>query len=487
MLLFLLNAYLVQAQVEMRADSAIIKSKLRIINHSEGSGKILTSDALGNATWQTPSSGGGLWTQTLGFIENTNSNGFWSRYASPLPIGANNTTYPPAAPTSGNGTRMAWIPSRSAFQGGTFNTLDGSVRFVSENIGLFSFCYGLNSESRSRGGIAMGEGAIADGSSNTIAFGESVQVRGLRNLGAGFSNIIEDGSDNTILFGVNSNAVAGQYNHGLGWGLEMNGFGTSTLGTFNLLPFLEAPTQSNTSWVAADPLLIVGNGQSNLARSNAMVIQKNGIVNIGITPNSSTTYKLRVGGSMSASSTVQAANLRATNLQGTGIRDVCTDASGNLVECASASFGTHNVSAFGFQVYTTSAGAASNFQRDVVNGFVSFVSNTKQTEAFLYAPVELPNGFTVNQMAFHYKQSAGGTMSVYFKKVAKQNAGPATNIITVSSSAGAGVLETLGTPSTTEVIDNAQFYYFLFVEAGTVWLGNAMALRGVMFYPEKVK
>ncbi|MCP9748907.1 hypothetical protein [Lacihabitans sp. CS3-21] len=479
-LFLLLNSYLVNAQVEMRSDSAIIKSKLRIKNHSEGLGKVLTSDADGNAIWQNPS--GGLWTQALGFIENTNSNGFWSRYASPLPIGANNTTYPPTSPTTGNGTRMAWIPSRSAFQGGTFNLPDGSVRFVSDNIGLFSFCYGLNSESRSRGGIAMGEGAIADGTNNTIAFGESVQVAGIRNFGGGFSNTIGDGSSNTILIGENSNASAGQYNHGLGWGLEMSGFGTSNFGAFNT-PI----AGSNTAWVSTDPLFVIGNGSSNALRSNAIVIQKNGVVNIGTSPNVSTTYRLRVSGSMSATSTVQANNLRATNLAGVGSRDVCTDENGNLIACGSSSLGPHNVSAMGFQPHTLSALAASNFQRDVVNGLVSFVNNTKQTEAFLYAPVELPDGYTVNEMAFHYKQSAGGTMTVYFKKVAKQNAGPATSIISVSSTPGANVLETFGSPSNTEVIDNGQYYYFLYVEAGTVWLGNAMALRGVIFYPEKQK
>lgn len=67
-LLLLLNAYLANAQVEMRTDSAIIKSKLRIKNHSEGLGKVLTSDALGNASWQNPSGGGGLWTQNLGLL-----------------------------------------------------------------------------------------------------------------------------------------------------------------------------------------------------------------------------------------------------------------------------------------------------------------------------------------------------------------------------------------------------------------------------------
>ena len=107
------------------------------------------------------------------------------------------------------------------------------------------------------------------------------------------------------------------------------------------------------------------------------------MVNIGTTPNTSTTYKLRVSGSMSATSTVQASNLRATNLGGTGERDVCTDYSGNLIECTSSisALGFHNVSAMGFHPQTSSTAAAAGFQRDIINGFVSFANNTKQTEA----------------------------------------------------------------------------------------------------------
>jgi hypothetical protein len=49
------------AQTEIRNDSTIIKSKLRIRNHNEGLGKVLTSDALGNASWQTPSGSANFW------------------------------------------------------------------------------------------------------------------------------------------------------------------------------------------------------------------------------------------------------------------------------------------------------------------------------------------------------------------------------------------------------------------------------------------
>jgi hypothetical protein len=49
------------AQTEIRNDSTIIKSKLRIRNHNEGNGKVLTSDALGNASWQSPASSTNFW------------------------------------------------------------------------------------------------------------------------------------------------------------------------------------------------------------------------------------------------------------------------------------------------------------------------------------------------------------------------------------------------------------------------------------------
>ncbi len=470
------NALIESTNRTLQVEGSALVTDVLQLPLGAGAGKILTSDATGNGSWQTAVNSG-LWQQVGNFIQNTNPNGFWSSYGSALPTNATNITSPPVSPVDGNGTRMAWIPSRSAFQGGTFNLADGSVRFVSNNIGLFSFCYGLNSESRSRGGIAMGEGAIADGTNNTIAFGESVQVAGIRNFGGGFSNTISDGSSNTILLGENSNASAGQYNHGLGWGLEMSGFGTSNFGTFNT-PI----AGSNTAWESTDPLFVIGNGSSNTLRSNAVVIQKNGVVNIGTSPNTLTTYRLRVGGSMSASNTIQATNLRATNLAGIGSRDVCTDENGNLIACGSSSLGAHNVSAMGFQPQTNSAGAAAAFQRDLVNGFVSFLNDTKQTEAFMYAPVELPNGFTLNTMAIHYRQTVEGSMKVTLKKVQKQNAGPALSIVTITSGLGTGVVEKLETLGTTEVIDNANNYYFLYLEAGSTWKGTNMALRGVMFY-----
>lgn len=269
---------------------------LKISNTNEATGKVLTSDAVGNATWQSPVS---YW-QINGLggneLRNTNNGGFWSPYPTPLSYTANNTTNPPIAPTTGNGTRMTWIPARSAFQAGTFNTADGSVRFISDNIGLFSFCGGLNAEARSRGGVALGIDAIADGTSNTIAFGENVRANGVNcmvfgqnsyanannSLVGGFNSNITDGTSNTILFGESSNANTNS-GFGFGRGLQVNTYGCTTLGSYNL-PF---SGQSISSWIPTQPLLVIGNGSDDLSRSNALVMLKNGKTAIGnISPES---------------------------------------------------------------------------------------------------------------------------------------------------------------------------------------------------------
>lgn len=459
--------------------TAYIKDTLQL-PLGAGSGKILTSDSEGNASWQSPTSSG-LWQQNGNYISNTNPGGFWSPYVNALPVTADNTSYPPQSPSNGNGTRMAWIPGRSAFQGGTFNMADGSVRFVSENIGLFSFCYGLNSESRSRAGVAIGEGAIADGTSNTLAFGENVQVRGQRNVGIGFVNEIVDGSSNTIAVGEGITNTGGEYVNAVGWGLQSAGYGTSFFGTFNAIP-----TGSLNSWVSTDPLFVIGNGQPNAVRSNALVIQKNGVMNIGISSITSTTYRLRVGGSIYSSSTIQGLGLRAENLAGTGERHVCADASGNLIPCSTSSTASfYNVSAMGFQPIIYDVAATNSFQRDVAKCLVSFINGTKSAYASLYAPVELPQGFEVNKVVFNFLQNSGGTMTLKFQAVPKQSISAATTLVSITSFLGSGVLEKAESPTGTITIDNENYYYFLSLDAGANWQGSDMALRGVVFSNSK--
>lgn len=489
LIILLLVASSASAQfIQMGADSLKTNVPIRFTNIQEGAGKVLTSDNKGIATWQTPLSYWQINGTAGNELRNINTGGFWSAYPTTLPYNANNTSYPPTSPTSGNGTRMAWIPARSAFQAGTFNTNDGSVRFISENIGLFSFCGGLNAEARSRGGIALGIDAISDGTSNTIAFGETVRANGTNclvmgqnswanannSILGGFNSSIQEGTSNTILFGESATANANN-SYGLGRGLNMNTFGCLFLGSFNLKTIGVNPT----TWVPTDPLFVLGNGQSDAIRSDAMVVQKNGIVNINTIPDNSTTYRLRVGGSISATSTIQANTLRATSLIGTGERDVCTDGAGNLIPCSGDSF--YNVSAMGFHPILTDATPTTAFNRDVVKCLISFDNNTKSINAHAFAPVELPHGVTVTKLFFHYLQSAGDQMTLELYAVPRNLNGNGTIFVSIQSTVGTGILQSTGTPNNTLIIDNLNFYYYLKLSANANWQGSTMALRGVVF------
>lgn len=493
--LSLVSGFGTQAQfVQMGADSLKTTVPIRFSNIGEGAGKVLTSDVKGIATWQNLPTG--YWQQSGAGgneIRSTNTGGFWSAYPSALPYNANNSTNPPISPTSGNGTRMTWIPARSAFQAATFNAADGSVRFVSDNIGLFSFCTGLNVEARSRGGVAFGVDAIADGTSNTIAFGENVRSNGQNttvfgynswanannSILGGFGSNIQDGTSNTILFGEASTSSANR-SFGFGRGLNLNTFGTTYMGSYN------SPIVGNsTSWVSTDPLLVIGNGQDDLSRSNALVMQKNGVMSIGITPTASTTYRLRVGGSISASATVQASNVQATNLSGSGIRDVCTDANGNLIPCTAVS-SSYNISAMGFQPVIANGTASSVFTRDVLKCLIYFTNGTKDAEAHAYAPVELPHGAEINKLYFNYLQNAGDKMILEFYKIPKQLNGNGTVEMSVNSSSGAGVLQSSTGPASSLIIDNDNFYYYLKLSTSSAWQGSAMALRGVIISYSKL-
>ena len=484
LLLSLTCGFEAQAQfVQMGIDSLKTNVPIRFTNIGEGTGKVLTSDAKGGATWQAIPTG--YWQQNGAGgneIRTTNTGGFWSAYPSALSYNANNSTNPPVSPASGNGTRMTWIPARSAFQAATFNAADGSVRFVSDNIGLFSFCTGLNVEARSRGGVAFGVDAIADGTSNTIAFGESVRSNGqnttvfgyncwanaTNSLLGGFGSNIQDGTSNTILFGEASTSSANR-SFGFGRGLNLTTFGTTYVGSYN-----HPIVGNSTSWVSTDPLFILGNGQDDLSRSNALVVQKNGVLSIGLSPTASTAYRLRVSGSISASGTVQAANLA-----GSGTRPVCTDANGNLTSCAGVA-SVYNLSAMSFHPVLAAGISSSVFIRDVPKCVIYFANGTKETEAHAYAPVELPQGAEVSKMYFNYLQNAGEKMILEFYRIPKQLNGNGTVEISITSSSGSGVLQSAATPAGSLIIDNDNFYYYLKLSTGSAWSGSGMALRGVI-------
>lgn len=492
------------AFVEARTDSFKTNIPIQFKNLGEGVGKVLTSDALGRASWQTPASSSGLWTVTgIGGneIRNTNAGGFWSSNTSLVPFIENDVANPPTAPASGSGTRMMWIPSRSAFRCGS---VSGNA-WDANNIGLHSFATGYNSWASGIGNVAIGTGAVSDGTSNTIAMGENAHAStGYGNMAFGLG-AISDGTSNTIALGESAHAsgngsmafgsfafadgsvravaigantrASGNYSTSIGTGTTANAYYSVALGYYN------SPISgvNATSWVGTDPLLYIGNGQSSGTQSNAMVIQKNGVVNINSTPGISTTYRLRLGGSMLATGTVQASNLRSTGLVGNGERHVCTDASGNLIECSTVQFFSYNVSALGFHPILSNTTPATAFVKNVEKALISFANNTKDVDGYAYAPVELPDSVVLHKMQMHYKQNEGGVMILTFYRVEKQTDANGTVIASITSASGSGIQEKSVDFDKETIVNNSKYYYYLKLVAGTNWQGTDMAFRGVIF------
>jgi len=165
-------------------------------------------------------------------IKNTNSGGFWSVNPMGLSDVANNTTNPPNAPISGAGTRLMWIPSRSAFRVGTIadNSWDAA------NIGLFSFASGLNTKASGFYDTAMGIGAISNGegatalgiytksnSTASTAMGNYTNASGLASTAMG---------SETNASGYYSTAM-GNYTNASGLVSTAMGYGTQALGDYS--------------------------------------------------------------------------------------------------------------------------------------------------------------------------------------------------------------------------------------------------------------
>jgi len=222
------------------------------------------------------------------------------------------TVDPPSfsLPISGTGTRMMWMPEKGAFRFGTVYT----TQWDAANIGLHSFAGGLNNVASGNNSIAfgsldtasgtnsfaMGFGSKASGNSST-AFGVLSKASGSNSFAAGngskaegfysvalgvgavspgsasasIGNATLSAGDGSIAMG-NNTVARGENSVATGLGTVARSSGSLSIGRYN-----DSLTSSSpASWIAIDPILILGNGTSDAARSNAMVVYKNGNTNI---------------------------------------------------------------------------------------------------------------------------------------------------------------------------------------------------------------
>lgn len=198
-------------------------------------------------------------------LKNTNSGGFWSANATGLSDLSDNISNPPTAPVSGAGTRMMWIPSRSAFRAGT---VDGTI-WDANSLGLFSFATGFNTGAFGKSSVALGDLSYAE-SNNSVAIGLNTIAGGTGSTSIGNFNLSEGNASFTFGEGCYSS-----YGMALGYSLNNKVINSVVLGAFN-----NSNDNLSNSYNATDRLFQLGNGTSNTARSNAITVLKNGKVGL---------------------------------------------------------------------------------------------------------------------------------------------------------------------------------------------------------------
>ncbi|MGB1040545.1 MAG: tail fiber domain-containing protein [Flavobacteriales bacterium] len=235
--------------------------------------QVLSTDGNGNVTWEDNNGSNGVFEQNQNDIRYTNG------YDS-----LNFVVGSPEMDYDGNvdhSSRLFLNKDKSAFRVGTSDNSNWDIDSLGDN----SFATGYNSKASGDNSIAIGNYTSATGASS-LAIGAETKAVSNYSTALGFKteaigkNATSMG-ENTIASGENSTALgyynksAGEYSAVLGRNNKANGYSSTVVGLYN--DSLVAP-QSNYN--SSTPLFIVGNGESPVKLSNALVVYKNGEVEI---------------------------------------------------------------------------------------------------------------------------------------------------------------------------------------------------------------
>ena len=217
--------------------------------------------------WQQTGAGGNE-------IKNMNTGGFWS--ANPTTIGLSfgigSIPTVPTAPVNGAGTRLMWIPSRSAFRVGTVLNYESneSTFWDADSVSIYSFASGFNTKSSGTASTAMGfittatkTGAFAIGNRTkatgdvSTAMGYLTQSKNFASTSLG-SYTIASGEISTSL-GDHTKATgqasiaSGGYSEAVGVFSSTFGYGTTATATSSM-------AIGNYNTINPNGLFMVGNG-----------------------------------------------------------------------------------------------------------------------------------------------------------------------------------------------------------------------------------
>lgn len=189
--------------------------------------------------------------------------------------------------TLGAGSKLMWLPSKSAFRVGTVANGAASPYWNTDSIGQYSFASGLNTRAQGFGATATGRGtegfgsysfasgffSNADGNYST-AMGFNTDALGLGSTALGYSTDAEENYSFAAGYFSEAQAI---YSVALGNTTRAQSHSSVALGRYNV------GGGNASSWVPTDPIFEVGIGTGQNDRANAITIRKNGNVGIGTT------------------------------------------------------------------------------------------------------------------------------------------------------------------------------------------------------------
>lgn len=255
---------------------------------SNGGWTELPKTAANTNFWQQTGSAGNE-------IKNTNSGGFWSVNPTGLTYSSDNTSNPPTAPVSGAGTRLMWIPARSAFRVGTISNYFGTgvTNWDAANIGLFSFASGYNTKASGDASTAMGWGTTASGNYSTAmgyyttASGESSTAMGWNTTAIG-SGSVAMGNYTTTSGGYSTamgdNTTASGYaSTAMGQSTTASGTNSTAMGLYTTASRNHSTAIGLYNYDNPNAIFTVGNGTAYDNRVNLLTIRgDNNRVGIGV-------------------------------------------------------------------------------------------------------------------------------------------------------------------------------------------------------------
>ena len=215
-----------------------------------------------------------------------------------------------APPVSGTGTRLMWLPAKSAFRVGSVE----GTQWDAANIRTYSFASGYSTIANGRASTAMGSSSNGSGDNstaigtlviasgdystamgylstasgvNSTAIGNAVIANGIASTAMGYSSTAS-GSYSTAMgysstasgyssFSMgNRSTASGNYSTAMGVISTAQAYGSVAMGRYNVI------AGNTNAWIDTDPLFVIGNGASGFSPSNALTVLKNGSMGIGL-------------------------------------------------------------------------------------------------------------------------------------------------------------------------------------------------------------